>query len=112
MSTHLKNNTPEAAASELVRKAKYAKPKAIPAKKAPNGLGGTKGDILMRRLATEFKLDPIKELIKLAHSDEASPELRFKIMNELLGYYMPKVKAIDTNPNQGEVINVQVLMPN
>lgn len=98
-------------AAALMLGAKIKKPRPIPARKAPNGLGGTKGDILMHRLAAEFKLDPIKELVKMSQRPDITSELRFKIMNELLSYYMPKMKATDTNPNQGEVISVNIKFP-
>ena len=30
---------------------------------------------------------------------------------ELLQYYLPKLKAIDTNPNQGETISINIIQP-
>lgn len=88
------------------------KPNMLPAKKAPTGRGETAGDRLVQRLATEFRHDPIAELIKLAKSSKTTPELKAKINQELLQYYLPKLKAIDTNPNSGEVISINVIPAN
>lgn len=89
----------------------YKKVNPISASKAPKGNGCTKGDLLMQRLAMEFKYDPIKEMIKLAKHNKTSNELKFKIASQLTDYYLPKVKAIDTNPNQGEVISINIIQP-
>ena len=96
-------------ASEL--KSVLKKPTAIPAAKAPTGRGTTKGDMLVQRLASEFKHDPIAELVRLAQSDEVTNELKYRINSDLVGFYLPKVKAIDTNPNDGETISVKVILP-
>lgn len=85
------------------------KPRALPAKKAPTGRGETAGDRLVQRLASEFKYDPIEELVKIAKSSKSTLELKAKINQELIQYYLPKVKAIDTNPNAGEVISINVI---
>lgn len=85
------------------------KPNMLPAKKAPTGRGETAGDRLVQRLATEFHHDPIAELVKLAKSSKTTPELKTKINQELVQYYLPKIKAIDTNPNSGEVISINVI---
>lgn len=85
------------------------KPQALSAKKAPTGRGETAGDRLVQRLASEFKYDPIEELVKIAKSTKSSLELKAKINQELIQYYLPKVKAIDTNPNAGEVISINVI---
>lgn len=95
------------ASAEL--KKNLRKPNMLPAKKAPTGRGETAGDRLVQRLATEFKHDPIAELIKLAKSAKTSPELKAKINQDLVQYYLPKLKAIDTNPNSGEVISINVI---
>ncbi len=92
-------------------KKEFKKPNAIPAHKAPKGNGSTKGDILMQRLAVEFEYDPIHELIRLARNKTSSNELQYKIACQLADYYLPKVKAIDTNPNQGEVIALNIVFP-
>lgn len=85
------------------------KPRALSAKKAPTGRGETAGDRLVQRLATEFKYDPIEELVKIAKSSKSSLELKAKINQELVQYYLPKIKAVDTNPNAGEVISINVI---
>jgi hypothetical protein len=87
------------------------KPAALHPSKAPTGKGATKGDLLVQRLATEFKHDPIAELIRLASEDSSSNELKYKINSDLLGYYMPKLKAVELNQNAGETISVNVIMP-
>lgn len=87
----------------------FKKPSALSGKKAPTGRGETAGDMLIRRLASEFKYDPIAELVKIAKSNKSTLELKTKINQELIQYYLPKVKAIDTNPNAGEVISINVI---
>ena len=67
--------------------------------------------VLVQRLALEFNHDPIQELVKLAQSNRVSPDLKAKINMEFLQYYLPKLRAIDTNPNQGEVIQINIVNP-
>ena len=88
----------------------FRKPAKIPAKSAPTGAGTTKGDILLQRLATEFRVDPLAELVKLAKRSD-SEKIKKEIYSELMSYYMPKMKAIDNNPHQGETINVSIIFP-
>lgn len=87
----------------------FKKPSMLSAKKAPTGRGETAGDQLVRRLAVEFGYDPISELVKTARSAKTSPELKTKINMELVQYYLPKIRAVDTNPNAGEVISINVI---
>lgn len=82
-----------------------------PTKVYPTGKGKSKNDILIQRLAAEFGHDPVEELIKLARSSKTSSDIKMKINMELLNYCIPKLKAIDTNPNQGETISVNVILP-
>lgn len=89
----------------------FKKPSTLPVSKAPTGKGLSKNDILVQRLANEFHHDPIAELVKLAKSSRVMPETKVKINLELLSYYMPKLKAIDTNPNQGETISLNIILP-
>lgn len=77
----------------------------------PNGKGQTKGDELLRRLRFEFSYDPIKELVGLAKSAKTNNSEKIKIATELLSYYQPKMKAMDFNPNAGEVIKINVSFP-
>ena len=84
----------------------FKKPSMLSAKKAPTGRAG---DQLVRRLAVEFGYDPISELVKTARSAKTSPELKTKINMELVQYYLPKIRAVDTNPNAGEVISINVI---
>ena len=73
--------------------------KPSPSVVVPDGKGCTKGDELLRRLRFEFGYDPINSTEKI------------KIASELLSYYQPKMKAMDFNPNAGEVINVNISFP-
>lgn len=97
-------------ADEVKKSVGFKKPAKLPAKQAPTGTGTTKGDILMQRLANEFKIDPLAELVKLARRSD-NDKLRKEIYAELMSYYMPKMKAIDHNPHQGETINVSFIFP-
>ncbi len=92
-------------------KEQFKKPSPLPLSKAPTGKGASKNDQLIQRLAFEFNFDPVAELVKLAKSNRVSSDLRAKISMEFMQYFMPKMKAIDTNPNQGEVININILPP-
>ena len=92
-------------------KDQFKGPCAMAASKAPTGTGKSKNDVLVQRLALEFNHDPIHELVKLAQSNRISPDLKAKINMEFLQYYLPKLRAIDTNPNQGEVIQINIVNP-
>ena len=92
-------------------KDQFKVPCAMAASKAPTGVGKSKNDVLVQRLALEFNHDPIQELVKLAQSNRVSPDLKAKINMEFLQYYLPKLRAIDTNPNQGEVIQINIVNP-
>ena len=85
--------------------------KPTPTAKIPNGQGITKGDELLRRLRLELKYDPVKELVELAKSAKTNSSEKIKIASELLSYYQPKVKAVELNPNAGEVIKVNISFP-
>ncbi len=87
------------------------KPRALAPKHHPTGKGCSSGDLMIQRLAVEFNHDPIKEMVKLAKSNGIDDKLKFEINKELLSYIVPKLKAIDTNPNQGEVISIKVITP-
>lgn len=92
-------------------KEQFKVPCPMAASKAPTGTGKSKNDVLVQRLALEFNHDPIHELVKLAQSNRVSPDLKAKINMELIQYYLPKLRAIDTNPNQGEVIQINIVNP-
>ena len=85
--------------------------KPSPSVVVPDGKGCTKGDELLRRLRFEFGYDPIKELVNLARSAKTNSTEKIKIASEQLIYYQPKMKAMDFNPNAGEVINVNISFP-
>ena len=85
--------------------------KPSPSAVVPDGKGCTKRDELLRRLRFEFGYDPIKELVHLARSAKTNSTEKIKIATELLSYYQPKMKAMDFNPNAGEVINVNISFP-
>lgn len=85
--------------------------KPSPSVVVPDSKGCTKGDELLRRLRFEFGYDPIKELVHLARSAKTNSTEKIKIASELLSYYQPKMKAMDFNPNAGEVINVNISFP-
>lgn len=93
-------------------KDQFKKPSPLPPSKYPDGHGKSKGDILVQRLALEFQHDPVAELVKLAKSNRISPDLKAKINMELIQYYIPKLRAIDTNPNQGETIQINIIDSN
>lgn len=94
------------------KKSLLKKPAAIPGEKAPTGTGSSKADFLVSRFAYEFDgYDPIAELVALARDPKASINERKAIHTELAGYIYPKLKAIDTNPNQGEVISLNIVFP-
>ena len=100
-------------AKSLVKEIKQElkKPTPLPASKAPTGKGDSKNDLLVQRLAMEFEFDPVAQLVELARHKYSSPDLKAKISMELLQYYLPKLKAIDTNPNQGETISINIIQP-
>ena len=100
-------------AKSLVKEIKQElrKPTPLPPSKAPTGKGSTKNDLLVQRLAMEFEFDPVAQLVELARHKYSSPDLKAKISMELLQYYLPKLKAIDTNPNQGETISINIIQP-
>ena len=77
--------------------------KPSPSVVVPDGKGCTKGDELLRRLRFE--------LVHLARSAKTNSTEKIKIASELLSYYQPKMKAMDFNPNAGEVINVNISFP-
>lgn len=71
-------------------------------------------DVFTERMIRDLKHDPVKELVDLAqHPDDSirMRELKAQINMELLQYMIPKLKAVDTNPNQGETISISVVMP-
>ena len=92
-------------------KDQFKVPCAMAASKAPTGVGKSKNDVLVQRLAMEFNHDPVQELVKLAQSNRISPDLKAKINMEFLQYYLPKLRASDTNPNQGDVIQINIVNP-
>lgn len=107
------NNALDNEAKSLVKEIKQElrRPTPLPPSKAPTGKGTTKNDLLVQRLAMEFEFDPIAQLVELARNKYSSPDLKAKINMELLQYYLPKLKAIDTNPNQGETISINIIQP-
>ena len=67
-------------------------------------------DVFTSRLLNDLNYDPLVELVELAR--EARSELvRANINLTLLEYMIPKLKAVDTNPNQGEVMSINVILP-
>lgn len=103
LSTQLTNNL------HTLDVAGYKTPK--PTSRYPTGTGATKGDLLMQRLRFEFGYDPIEELVNIAQDKKTSSGDRIKIATELLSYYQPKMKAMDFNPDQGEVIKINISFP-
>lgn len=87
----------------------FAKPS--PTSKVPSGQGFTKGDLLLRRLQYEFNFDPLEELVALAKSNKTSVGEKIKISQELMGYIVPKLKNVEVNQHQGEVIRVNITFP-
>lgn len=73
------------------------------------GNGLTKTDELMRKLRYSLNYDPLTELVKLAKSAKTTSSEKIKIASELLSYYQPKLKPMEMNPNDGEVINVNIV---
>lgn len=85
--------------------------KPTPTTKVPTGQGYTKGDLLLRRLQYEFNFDPLQELVALAKSNKTSVGEKIKISQELMGYIVPKLKNVEVNQHQGEVIRVNIMFP-
>lgn len=67
-------------------------------------------DLFTERLIRDLKHDPLEELVNLSRSAK-SELVKANINLTLLEYMIPKLKAVDTNPNQGEVISINVVMP-
>lgn len=80
-----------------------------PTSKYADGSGLTKTDELIRRLKYGLKYDPLVELVKLAKSQKTTASEKIRIASELLSYYQPKLKPMEMNPNEGEVINVNIM---
>lgn len=48
--------------------------------------------------------DPAVELIKIVQSRELPAEIQARFLNELIGYYQPKVKAVEiSGPGKGPI---------
>ena len=67
--------------------------------------------MLLRRLQYEFNFDPLQELVALAKSNKTSVGEKIKISQELMGYIVPKLKNVEVNQHQGEVIRVNIMFP-
>lgn len=83
--------------------------------KAPNGVVPSTRtlkahDVFTQRVIHDLSHDPVAELVNLAKFS-SSEKLRAEINIELLQYMIPKLKAVDTNPNAGEMIQINVVMP-
>lgn len=74
-----------------------------------NDLG--KADNLLRQLRYGLGFDPLTELVGLYRDLDTSTAERIRIASELLSYTHPKMKAIQSNPDQGEVITINVSYP-
>lgn len=85
--------------------AKLKKPRATD---APSLQGTRSIDNLLRRMQMGFGYDPLNELVSIARSTKSSVSEKIKIAQELMSYVYPKVKAIATDPNMGDVINITV----
>ncbi len=77
----------------------------------PTGRGTTKLDDLIRRLQYEFTFDPLDELIKLYRSKMTGPAEKMKIVTEIMSYCYPKLKAVEVKQDKGEIITVNVQLP-
>jgi hypothetical protein len=67
-------------------------------------------DIFTTRLIHDLKHDPLETLVELSRTCK-SELVKAQINLTLLEYMLPKLKAIDTNPNQGEMISINVVLP-
>lgn len=74
-----------------------------------NDLG--KADNLLRQLRYGLGFDPLAELVGLYRELDTSTAERIRIASELLSYTHPKMKAVQVNPEQGEVITINVSYP-
>lgn len=74
-----------------------------------NDLG--KADNLLRQMRYGLGFDPLAELVGLYRDLDTSTAERIRIASELLSYTHPKMKAIQANPDQGEVITINVSYP-
>ena len=75
---------------------------------APVMNGSRSIDNLLRRMQLGYNYDPLVELMAIARSTKSSVAEKIKIAQELMSYVYPKVKAIATDPNMGDVINITV----
>lgn len=75
---------------------------------APAMNGSRSIDNLLRRMQLGYNYDPLVELMAIARSTKSSVAEKIKIAQELMSYVYPKVKAIATDPNMGDVINITV----
>ncbi len=97
--------------SKLVASNKELLSKPAPSSKAPTGKGYTKADVLLRRLQYDFKHDPLSELVALAKSPKTSTGEKIRINQEFMSYIIPKLKNVEVNQHQGEVIKVNITFP-
>lgn len=74
-----------------------------------NDLG--KADNLLRQMRYGLGFDPLAELVGLYRDLETTTAERIRIASELLSYTHPKMKAVQANPDQSEVININVSYP-
>lgn len=86
---------------------------AVPLKKpkagrAPDLSKTERIDNLLRKMQMGLGYDPLVELVTLARKPSTSTNERIKIAQDLMSYVYPKVKAVTTDTNQGEVINITV----
>lgn len=79
---------------------------------APTLQGSRSIDNLLRKMQLGLGYDPLLELVALARSNKSSISDKIKIAQELMSYVYPKVKAIATDPNLGDIINVTVKYDN
>lgn len=78
---------------------------------APDMADLGKADNLLRQMRYGLGYDPLTELVGLARSKDTTNTEKIRIATELLGYTHPKMKAIQVNPDMGEVININVSYP-
>ena len=82
----------------------------IPGAVVPSSRTLKSHDIFTQRLLQDLQHDPLEALVELSRNAK-SDYVKAQINLELLQYMIPKLKAVDTNPNQGETISINVMLP-
>lgn len=65
-------------------------------------------DNLLRKMQFGLGYDPLVELVSIAKKPSTTTLQKIKIATELMTYVYPKIKAVATDPNMGDVINITV----